>query len=152
MFEAIGSNKELPVGAGIDTFLTQDGKLIDYATDVNIRQDFEVQGIRTLAFHGDRGFKSMGYSANIDIGSYVIREPNAKGALDLPAYTPDGKFQLNKAGGFDFVLSDVNELIVLETALWCKLATSDSSYPNNAMNTRKTAWKSRCILPGLQTS
>ena len=147
-----GLTNDLPVGAGLDTFLAQDGRFITFAQSARTNVDYETIGIRTLGFHGDRGFKSQGYSANLEVMSYLIREGNVEGALELPGYTPEGRFNLNSTGTYDFVLSDVASLKVLETAVACKLATSNSDYPNNGMNTRNTNWKSRAILPGIETS
>ena len=84
--------------------------------------------------------------------SYLIREGNIDGALELPGYKPDGTFNLNQTGTYDFVASDVVSLKVLETGIACKLASSNTDYPNNGMNTRNTTWKSRAILPGIETS
>jgi len=84
--------------------------------------------------------------------SYLIREGNIEGALELPGYKPDGTFNLNQTGTYDFVASDVVSLKVLETGIACKLASSNTDYPNNGMNTRNTTWKSRAILPGIETS
>lgn len=55
-----GSLDEGSVGAGLDVTITQDNKQIAFASGLNFDQDYEVEGIRTLGFHGDRFFKSMG--------------------------------------------------------------------------------------------
>lgn len=142
----------MPVGAGLDTILIQDGRIVTFATEANIDEDFELEGIRTLGYHGDRFFKSMGYTASIAIGTYVIREASNKGALATPGWQADGRFTLNTAGEFDFVLADVDSLTVLVTALGVKLSTQGIQFPARGLNTKSTNWRISRVLPGLETS
>jgi len=50
-----GLTDDLPVGAGLDTFVAQDGRLITFAQSLRTNVDYETIGIRTLGYHGDRG-------------------------------------------------------------------------------------------------
>lgn len=154
MFVGAGtaSNPEGAVGAGLDSILIQDGGIVAFASGVNFDTDYELEGIRTLGFHGDRFFKSMGYTASMTVETYVLREANVTGALKTPGWGPDGKFSANTAGEFDFVIADVNSLTILFTMLKCKLSTESVQFPSRGLNTKSTSWRCSRVLPGLETS
>lgn len=151
-FDGQAANPEGAVGAGLDSILLQDGVIVAFASGVNLDEDFELEGVRTLGFHGDRFFKSMGYTAGMSIDTYVIREANVPGALATPGWQPDGQFTLNTAGEFDFVIADVNTFVVLFSAISCKLSTQSAQFPARGLNTKSTNWKTSRILPGVGTS
>ncbi len=151
-FTGQASNPEGAVGAGLDSVVIQDGKVIAFASGLNFDADYELEGVRTLGFHGDRFFKSMGYTASMTIETYVIRRANEPGALATPGWQADGTFNLNTAGEFDFVVADVNDLTVLFTMLKCKLSTEAAQFPARGLNTKTTTWRTSRILPGLETS
>lgn len=151
-FVGEAQNPEGAVGAGLDSILIQDGQVVTFASGVNFDEDFELEGIRTLGFHGDRFFKSMGYTASATIETYVIREPNVAGALATPGWQADGKFNLNTAGEFDMVIADVDTLAILFTMLKCKLSTQAVQFPARGLNTKSTTWRTSRILPGIETS
>ena len=146
------ANTEGPVGAGLDSILIQDGRVVTYAAEANIDEDFELEGIRTLGYHGDRFFKSMGYTASIRIGTYLLRGANNPGALLTPGWQANGTFNLNNAGEFDFVLADVDTLVVLVSCIGVKLSTQGTQFPARGLNTKDTNWKISRVLPGLETS
>lgn len=146
------ANPEGAIGAGLDSILIQDGKIVAFASGVNFDADHEIEGVRTLGFHGDRFFKSMGYTASITIDTYVIRRANEPGALATPGWQSDGSYNMNTAGEFDFVIADVHSLAVLFTALRCKLSTESAQFPARGLNTRSTSWRSSRIIPGVETS
>lgn len=58
-FKGTAANPEGAIGAGLDSILIQDGKVIAFASGVNFDTDYELEGVRTLGFHGDRFFKSI---------------------------------------------------------------------------------------------
>lgn len=151
-FQGFAQNPEGPVGAGIDSIIIQDGQVVSFASGVRMNEDHEIEGIRTIGYHGDRDFKSMGYTASFDVDTYVLRGENVAGALALPGYLPDGTYNLNKVGYFDFVVADVHTLNVLFTMLACKLSTSSVDFPARGLNTRSTTWRTRSIVPGVFTS
>lgn len=151
-FVGQAANPEGAVGAGLDSILIQDGQVIAFASGVNFDADYELEGIRTLGFHGDRFFKSMGYTASMTIETFVIRRANEPGALATPGWQADGTFNLNTAGEFDFVIADVHDLTILFTALKCKLGTEAAQFPARGLNTKSTTWRTSRILPGLETS
>lgn len=152
MFTGQAQNAEGPVGAGLDAILTQDGKVIQFASGVNFDTDWEIEGIRTLGFHGDRFFKSMGYTANATIETYALRGKNVQGALGTPGWQTDGTNNINTAGEFDFVIADVNTLEVLFTMLSSKLGSESVQFPARGLNTKTTNWRISRIVPGIESS
>jgi hypothetical protein len=94
----------------------------------------------------------MGYTASLTIETYVIRRGNEPGALATTGWTPDGQFNMNTAGEFDFVIADVNDLTILFTALGCKTSTESAQFPSRGLNTKSLTFRSSRILPGLETS
>jgi hypothetical protein len=151
-FEGQAINPEGPVGAGLDSILIQDGAVVSFGSGCNFDQDYEIEGIRTLGFHGDRFFKSMGYTASVTIETYVLREKNVSGALKTPGWQSTGEFTMNTAGEFDFVIADVTSLNILFTLLGVKLSTEAVQFPARGLNTKTTTWRCSRILPGLETS
>lgn len=151
-FVGQASNPEGAVGAGLDSILIQDGEVISFASGVNFDEDFELEGIRTLGFHGDRFFKSMGYTLSMSVETYVIRRGSEPGALKTPGWQADGTFNANFAGAFDFVIADVHSLTVLFTLLGCKLSTQGVQFPARGLNTKTTNWRASRAIPGLATS
>lgn len=151
-FNGVASNPEGAVGAGLDSILIQDGEVISFASGVNFDEDFELEGIRTLGFHGDRFFKSMGYTLSMSVETYVIRRASEPGALKTPGWQPDGTFNANTAGAFDFVIADVHSLTVLFTLLGCKLSTQGAQFASRGLNTKTTNWRATRAIPGLATS
>jgi len=132
--------------------LIQDGRVVTFASEVTFDEDFELEGIRTLGYHGDRFFKSMGYTGQAQIGTYVLREKEHPGALHTPGWQWDNTFNLNTAGEFDFVICDVDSLIVLFTLLGVKLSTQNVQFPARGLNAKQTNWRFSRALPGLETS
>jgi hypothetical protein len=151
-FNGIASNPEGPVGAGLDSLLIQDGKIVTFASNVTFDEDWELEGIRTLGYFGDRYFKSMGYTARVNIDTYVLRGANIPGALARPGWQPDGKTNINTAGAFDMVMLDVFSLEVLFTLIGVKLGTSNVQFPSRGLNTLASTWRASRILAGLHTS
>lgn len=151
-FTGIASNPEGVVGAGLDSIIVQDGKIVSYASNVSFDEDWELEGIRTLGYFGDRYFKSMGYTARVNVDTYVLRGANIPGAVATPGWQADGTNNINTAGLFDFVILDLHSLEVLFTLLGVKLATTNVQFPARGLNTKATTWRAMRILPGLKTS
>lgn len=151
-FTGQASNPEGPVGAGLDAILTQDGSIVTFASGVNFDIDWELEGIRTLGFHGDRFFKSMGYTANVSVETYTLRGANVEGALATPGWQNDGSNNINTAGAFDFVISDLDTLTVLYTLISTKLGSESNQFPARGLNTKTTNWRCARVLPGLSVS
>jgi hypothetical protein len=152
VFTGLAGASEGVVGAGLDSIITQDGRIVGFASEANVQEDYELEGIRTLGFYGDRFFKSMGYTANMNVGTYLLRARNEPGALYTTGWQPDGSFNLNTAGAFDFAFADLGTLDILLTCLSCKNSTIDTAFPARGLNTKQVSWRVSRVIPGLETS
>ena len=153
-FNGYATREEGIVGAGMDSILCQDGRLIAYASDVNYRSNYELEGIRTLGFSGNRDFKSLGYTGDADIGTFLLRKApqDADGYLATSGWQSDGSNNINTAGYFDFAILDLNTKEVLVTLIGAKLDSENTSFPSKGLNEKKTTWKVMRIIPGLQAA
>jgi len=93
---------DLPVLAGLDAVVKLDGKIIAWATNLSFDEDFELQGIRTLGYHGDRGYKSQGYNCSVTVGTFVLI-----GTIGEALPVPTRKTILT-SGVLDFEVMDLN--------------------------------------------
>ena len=152
VFTGFAQNPEGPIMAGLDALALQDGRQVDYASEITADADHMIDPITTLGHHGPRDHKSMGYDATLSINTFLLLGENVNGALFLPGWQADGSYNLNTAGSFDFTITNVYTGVVLKTALKCKLATESLAVPNRGLLTNATTWKSARILPGIQTS
>jgi hypothetical protein len=132
--------------AGLDAIVKQDGKIVAYATGVTLDEDFELQGIRTLGFHGDRDFKSMGYTASFRVGTFVLLGGAIEGALTTPTRT-----NILQATLLDFEIIDLINKQTLYIAQGCKCATKNTAIESGALATKDTTWRCKNIKP-LQVS
>lgn len=122
--------------------MKQDGKEVAYATGIDFDEDFELQGIRTLGFHGDRGFKSMGYSCNFSVNTFVLIGGAIEGALK----TPTRKSILTQ-GVLDFEIIDLVTKKTLYIAKSCKCGGKSTSLDATALATKTTRWRAVDIIP-----
>jgi hypothetical protein len=53
-----------PVGSGIDCFLMQDNTIMAYSTDLNVTEDYQLDGVQTLGYYGFRELLSLSYDCN----------------------------------------------------------------------------------------
>jgi len=138
----VGSvDPDLPVLAGLDAIVFLDGGLVAWATNVSFDEDFELQGIRTLGFHGDRGYKSMGYNASVTVGTFVL-QGTVVDALPVPT-----RRTILTSGLVDFFLFDLiteDPLFVLKS---CKCATIGVSLDGGSLATKNTTWRCKEIIP-----
>jgi hypothetical protein len=148
----LAGNSEGPVGGGLDAVITQNGKVVAYASSLNFDEDFELEGIRTIGYYGDRFFKSLGYTANCSIETFVLRAAALSGAFKTTGWQPDGTYNLNTAGSSDIVIADLNSLEVLFTLMACKNNTVNTQFPARGLNTRAVQLKVSRIIPGLNVS
>jgi len=128
---------ETPVIAGLDAIVKYEGKTIGFATNISFDEDFELQGIRTLGFHGDRDFKSMGYNCNVTVGTFVLYG-NVDDALPTPS-----RATILKTGLVDFEILDLNTGDTLYILQSCKCATVGASFEGTALATKNTTWRCR---------
>lgn len=130
---------ETPVLAGLDVIVKHNGTTIGYATNVSADEDFELQGIRTLGFHGDRDFKSLGYNANITVGTLVL-EGDVADALPTPS-----RITILKTGLVDFEVLDLNTGKTLYIFRSCKCSTKGIAFEGTSLATKNTTWRCRQI-------
>lgn len=134
-------NPELPVIAGLDAIVKLEGVVIGWATNVSFDEDFELQGIRTLGFHGDRGYKSQGYNCTITVGTFVLQ----KGVSDaLPVPT---RKSILTSGNTSFELLDLITGKTLYILSGCKCATHGVNFDSGSLATKNTTWRCREVLP-----
>jgi len=137
-----------PVVAGLDAIVKYNGVTIAYATNVSIDEDFELQGIRTLGVHGDRDFKSMGYSATMTVGTFVLVGSSAvPGALPTPT-----KDTIVTSGlvNFEILSPDITTdgtPVTLYLAQGCKCASKGVNFDSGALATKNTTWRVKNVKP-----
>jgi len=151
-----GKTANGPVGSGIDCFISQQEKMLGYSTDMNINEDFKVEGIQTLGFYGYRNFMSMGYNCDFDLGTFLLRAALAGGgvmegnALSTPGWNAEGECNINSNGLYTFTGADVSTSKILFTLIGCQYTGGSLKIAQGELMTRATKWKARYMLPGLQ--
>ncbi len=128
---------ETPVLAGLDAIIKYNGTEVGYATNVSVDEDFELQGIRTLGFHGDRDFKSLGYNCSVTVGTFVLQ-----GDVDDALPTPS-RSTILQTGLIDFEILDLNTGLTLYVLQSCKCATKGVSFEGNSLAGKNTTWRCR---------
>jgi hypothetical protein len=141
-----------PVGSGIDCFVMQDNTILAYSTDLQISEDFMLDGVQSLGYYGFRDLLSMGYDCNFTMGTFLLRGADVAGNVSIPGWQPDGSININSAGLYTFTILDVHDLTVLGTIIGAKYGGGDLSVAQGQLMTRQTRWRARYMLPGLQTS
>lgn len=141
-----------PVGSGIDCFLMQDNTILAYSTDLNITEDYMLDGVQTLGYYGFRELLSLGYDCNMTMGTFLLRGAGITGSVSIPGWQPDGNNNINSAGLYTFTGLDVHTLTVLFTVMGVKYGGGDTTVAQGSLMTRQTRWRARMLLPGLQTS
>jgi hypothetical protein len=131
---------DLPVLAGLDAVVYQDGNIVGWATNISFDEDFELGGIRTLGFHGDRGYRSMGYNCSVSVGTFVLQ-----GQVADSLKTPTRRTILT-SGQIDFYIFD----LVSETPLFilrqCKCGTKGVNLDSGSLSSKNTTWRCREVL------
>lgn len=147
-----GGQPQGPVGSGIDCFLMQDNTIMAYSTDLNVSEDYMLDGIQTLGYYGFRDLLSLGYDCNMTMGTFLLRGADVAGNVAIPGWQPDGNNNINSSGLYTFTGIDVHTLIVLFTIMGVKYGGGDLTVAQGALMNRQTRWRARQLLPGLQTS
>ena len=147
-----GGEPQGPVGSGIDCFLMQDNTVLAYSTDLNVTEDYLLEGIQTLGYYGFRYLLSLGYSCDFTMGTFLLRGADIAGSVSTPGWQPDGNNNINSAGLYTFTGLDIHTLSVLFTIIGGKYGGGDLTVAQGALMKRSTKWKARMLLPGLQTS
>ena len=147
-----GGEPQGPVGSGIDCFLMQDNTIQAYSTDLNVSEDYMLDGIQTLGYFGFRNLLSLGYDCNFTLGTFLLRGADVAGNLSIPGWLPDGNNNINSSGLYTFTGLDVHTLTVLFTILGAKYGGGDLTVAQGALMNRQTRWRARQLLPGLSMS
>ena len=132
---------DLPVLAGLDAIVKLDGQIIGWATNISWDEDFELQGIRTLGFHGDRGYKSQGYNCTVTVGTFVL-----VGSVgdNLPVPT---RRTILTSGQVSFEILDLATEKTLYILRECKCATVGISLDSGSLSSKNTTWRCRETIP-----
>lgn len=141
-----------PVGSGIDCFLMQDNTITAYSTDLQVSEDFMLEGVQSLGYYGFRDLLSMGYDCNFTLGTFLLRGADVAGNLSIPGWTAEGQCLINQQGLYTFTGIDVHTLTILFTIMGAKYGGGDLSVAQGQLMNRQTRWRARMMLPGLQTS
>lgn len=141
-----------PVGSGIDCFIMQDNTVLAYSTDLNISEDYMLDGIQTLGYYGFRELLSLGYDCNLTMGTFLLRGADIAGSVSIPGWQPDGSNNINEAGLYSFTGLDIHTLTVLFTIIGAKYGGGDTTVAQGSLMSRSTKFRARMMLPGLATS
>lgn len=141
-----------PIGSGIDCFIMQDNTVLAYSTDLNISEDYMLDGIQTLGYYGFRELLSLGYDCNLTMGTFLLRGADIAGSVSIPGWQSDGSNNINSAGLYAFTGIDIHTLTVLFTIIGAKYGGGDTTVAQGALMNRQTRFRARMMLPGLSTS
>jgi len=141
-----------PVGSGIDCFIMQDNTILGYSTDLNVSEDYMLDGVQSLGYFGFRDLLSLGYDCNFTMGTFLLRGADIGGSVSMPGWQPDGSNNINSAGLYTFTALDIHTLTVLFTILGAKYGGGDLNVAVGSLMSRQTRWRSRMLLPRLATS
>lgn len=141
-----------PVGSGIDCFIMQDNTILGYSTDLNVSEDYMLDGVQSLGYFGFRDLLSLGYDCNFTMGTFLLRGADIAESVSIPGWQPDGSNNINSAGLYTFTVIDVHTLTVLATILGAKYGGGDLNIAVGSLMSRQTRWRARMTLPGLSVS
>lgn len=141
-----------PVGSGIDCFIMQDNTILGYSTDLNVSEDYMLDGVQSLGYFGYRELLSLGYDCNFTMGTFLLRGADIAGSVSIPGWQPDGSNNINSSGLYTFTSLDIHTLTVLFTILGAKYGGGDLNVAVGSLMSRQTRWRARMALPGLATS
>ena len=141
-----------PVGSGIDCFIMQDNSILGYSTDMNINEDYQIEGVQSLGYYGFRDFMSLGYSCDFDLNTFLLTGSAIDGSLSRPGWQSDGNNNINSAGLYTFSILNVHTLDVLATLIGAKYSGGSLTVAVGSLMKQSTKWKCRMMLPGLNVS
>ena len=153
-------NRQTPVLAGLNAMVyqtnTETGKphLVGYATNIRINQDGKLQEITTLGFHGPRGFKSMGYSGRMTVGTFLLKKStlneNGETGQALEVWTrrdlvDQAPFQFDLymseyQAGLDNAPATPNNGKLIASVYGAKCNTQDLAFQDGQLVTKDTEW------------
>jgi hypothetical protein len=130
----------------------QDNTILAYSTDLNVSEDYMLDGVQSLGYYGFRELLSLGYDCNLTMGTFLLRGANIAGSVSIPGWQPDGSNNINSSGLYTFTGLDIHTLIVLFTIMGVKYGGGDTTIAQGSLMRRQTKWRARMLLPGLATS
>lgn len=136
-----------PVKAGLDAIFTQNSRTIGFATEVSIDEDFMLEAIVTLGYHGPRGFRSLGYDSNMTVGTMILDPLNADGSQVTDNVITATRRTINTIEDFTFELIDLITSQVFLKASQCKPSNNSWSMAAAQLSNKNTQWKVREVLP-----
>jgi len=131
---------ELTVLAGMDVLIFQSGRKIGWGVDAGFDEDFHLEPINTLGFHGPRGYKSTNYSASLRISAFVL---TANEVDQLKVFTRD---TIVGSGLLNFQLVEKITGVPLYELQGCKLATHSVNI-DQTLSRRQTRWECTKVVP-----
>jgi hypothetical protein len=131
---------DLPVVAGMSVIMYQSGKMVGWGTDVNFDEDFHLQPVNTLGFHGPRGFVSTNYSCSLRIGGFLL-DNKEDDNLDVPT-----RQTILTSGLIDFQLIHKVKGRLLYDIRSCKCG-SNSVNIDQALSRKNTRWECTEVIP-----
>ncbi len=131
---------EMPVIAGMDVIVYQHGKLLGWATDAGFDEDFHLEPINSLGFHGPRGHKSTNYSCSVRISTFVL---NNEEEDQIQVFT---RRNIQTAGLLNFQLVEKGTGLLLYELRGCKLATHSANI-DQSLSRRQTRWECVEVVP-----
>ena len=147
-----GGSPQGPVGSGIDCFVMQGNNILGFSTSMDIDEDYDLEGIQTLGYFGNRYILSKGYNLDFNLDTFLLLGSDIEGALSLPGWMPDGNNNINSSGLYNFTLLNVHTLTVLATVMGAKYGGGKLTVAKGELLKRSTKWKGRALIPGLQIS
>jgi len=147
-----GGEPQGPVGSGIDCFVMQDNTILGYSTEMNINEDYMLDGVQSLGYYGYRDLLSMGYNCDFDLGTFLLRGADIAGSVSMPGWQADGKNNINSAGLYTFTIVDVHTITILSTILGAKYGGGNLTIAVGSLMKRQTRWRARMLIPGLAIS
>lgn len=131
---------ELPVIAGMDVLVYQNSRLIGWGTDAGFDEDFHLEPVNTLGFHGPRGHKSTNYSASVRLSAFVLSAPELD-TLDIPT-----RRTILTSGLINFQLVEKVSGDLLYEMRGCKCATNSVNI-DQSLSRKTTRWEATEIIP-----
>jgi hypothetical protein len=136
------ADTDMPVMAGLDALVFQDGRLIGWATNISFDEDFELQAIRTLGVHGDRGYKSQGYNCTVTVGTFTLEGKEFTDALKTST-----RDSILRANNVQFDIIDKNNGKTLYVLEGCRNATKGVTFDSGSLSVVNTTWRCRRVIP-----
>lgn len=131
---------ELPVIAGADVLIYQNGRLVGWGTDAGFDEDFHLEPINTLGRHGPRGHKSTNYSCSVNIGAFLLSNPE-QDSLKVPT-----RRTIVNSGLTTFQMIERGTGLLLYELRGCKCGTHSVNI-DQSLSRKTTRWECTEVIP-----